>query len=180
MNNDNNGKSNECYTRLIEAEKLVNHIEKYIDKSKIIWSPFDKETSNIVIALKNKGYNVINTHIELGQDFLNYIPDFKFDIMISNPPFSKRTKFFNKLNSYNKPYIMLQPIMFFNNGSMIKELIKDSDEYRFIMPNNRMGFITIKGKEYKGESSASFYSFWLCKGLKFGNNTFIELKELEK
>ena len=53
------------------------------------------------------------THIDLGQDFLNFNPQFEFDIIISNPPFSKRTKFFNKLNSYNKPYIMLQPIMFF-------------------------------------------------------------------
>lgn len=178
MNSDNKGESNEVYTRYIEAVKLVNFMEKYNLKNKIIWCPFDKETSNIVIALKENGYNVINTHIETGQDFLTYSPDFEFDIMISNPPFSRRTKFFNKINSYNKPYIMLQPTMFFNNNSMIRELIKDSNRYRFLCPNNRMGFIVSSGKEYIERSKTlSFYCFWLCKDLFLEENTFIKLGE---
>ncbi|MEX0596005.1 MAG: hypothetical protein WD512_05840, partial [Candidatus Paceibacterota bacterium] len=140
-----------------------------------IWCPFDKNESNIVIALKKKGYMVINTHFEYGQDFLTFIPNFKFDTIISNPPFSKRTKFFNKINSYNKPYIMLQPIMFFNNNSMIRNLIKDSDRYRFLMPDNRMGFIVKSGYEYVDNTrTAAFYSFWLCKDLFLDKPTFIE------
>jgi hypothetical protein len=174
MNSDNKGESNEYYTRKIESDKLINYLNKYDLKDKIIWCPFDTGESNIVKSLKEKGYNVIYTHIDLGQDFLKYIPNFSFDIIISNPPFSKRTKFFNKINSYNKPYIMLQPIMFFNNNSMIKELIKDSNSYRFLCPNNRMGFITKNKIEY--EKTTSFYSFWLCKGLFLNENTFIELK----
>jgi len=173
MNSDNNGKSNECYTRLNEAYKLINFLNKYNLTNKVIWCPFDKNESNIVVALRNKNYKVINTHIDYGQDFLSYKPDFKFDLMISNPPFSKRTKFFNKLNSYGKPYIMLQPIMFFNNKSMIRELIKDSNQYRFLLPNNRMRFIK-NNQEF--DKTTSFYSFWLCKGLFLNQNTFIDLK----
>jgi hypothetical protein len=178
MNNDNKGESNEVYTRYIEARKLIDFLGEYDLKGKVIWCPFDKSSSNIVIALRKENYKVIHTHIDTGQDFLNYIPDFEFDIMISNPPFSKRTKFFNKINSYNKPYIMLQPIMFFNNNSMIRDLVKDSNNYRFLFPNNRMGFIVKSGKEYteKGKTTA-FYSFWLCKGLFLDKNVFIELKE---
>lgn len=181
MNSDNKGESNECYTRYIEAKKLTCFLNNYDLKDKIIWCPFDKNTSNIVIALKEEGYKVFYTHIDTGQDFLNYIPDFEFDIIISNPPFSKRTKFFNKINSYNKPYIMLQPIMFFNNNSMIRDLIRYSKEYRFLFPNNRMGFIVKSGKEYseKGKTTA-FYSFWLCKNLFLNMDVFIELKELSK
>ncbi|MDD4734183.1 MAG: hypothetical protein PHU05_04995 [Bacilli bacterium] len=174
MNSDNKGKSNEVYTIKIEADKLIKFLNKYNFKNKIIWCPFDTEKSNIVLSLKENNYKVIYTHISTGQDFLNYNPDFNFDIMISNPPFSKRTKFFNKINNYNKPYIMLQPIMFFNNNSMIKELIKNSNKYRFLMPNNRMGFIK-NGVNY--DKTTSFYSFWLCKDLFLDKNTFIELLE---
>jgi hypothetical protein len=179
MNSDNNGQANECYTRLIEAEKLINFLEEYKElKSKVIWCPFDEDSSNIVIALKKAGYIVINSHINTGTNFLTYEPDFNFDIMVSNPPFSKRTKFFNKINSYNKPYIMLQPIMYFNNNSMIRELIKDSNRYRFLCPLNRMGFIIANGKEItEKEKTTSFYCFWLCKDLFLDKNVFIELTE---
>ena len=176
MNTDNNGQSNECYTRKCESEKLVNFLNLYDLKNKTIWCPFDTENSNIVVVLKENNYNVIFTHIDLGQDFLNFNPQFEFDIIISNPPFSKRTKFFNKLNSYNKPYIMLQPIMFFNNNSMIRGLIKDSNRYRFLLPNNRMRFIIKNEYGYtEKDKTTSFYSFWLCKDLFLDKNTFIEL-----
>lgn len=181
MNSDNKGEANEVYTRLIEAEKLVDFLEEEnFNKKQIIWCPFDKETSNIVIALKSRLFNVIHTHIEEGQDFLTYEPDFKWDVIISNPPFSKRTKFFNKINSYNKPYIMLQPIMFFNNNSMIRELIKDSNKYRFLFPENRMNFIVKSGFEYVDKAkTTAFYSFWLCKNLFLNKQVFIKLKDLE-
>jgi len=181
MNNDNKGQANEVYTRYIEAKKLLNFLEGYNLKNKIIWCPFDVNTSNIVIALKEAGYIVVYTHKDTEQDFLTYTPDFDWDIMISNPPFSKRTKFFNKINSYNKPYIMLQPIMFFNNNSMIKDLIRDSNKYRFLMPNNRMGFIIQSGKEHiEKTKTTSFYCFWLCKDLFLDKPTFVELRDLEE
>jgi hypothetical protein len=176
MNSDNNGQANECYTRMCEAEKLINFINDYDFKNKIIWCPFDTEKSNIVITLKNNGYKIKYSHIDTGQDFLVYNPEFEFDIMISNPPFSKRTKFFNKINSFEKPYIMLQPIMYFNNNSMIRELIKNSDRYRFLMPENRMGFIVKFGKEYiEKDKTTSFYSFWLCRDLFLDKPVFNKL-----
>ena len=59
---------------------------------------------------------------------------------------------------------------------MIRELIKDSNRYRFLLPNNRMGFIIKNGYEYTGkDKTPSFYSFWLCKDLFLDKNTFIEL-----
>lgn len=178
FNSDNNGESNEVYTRLIEARKLVYFLKRYISADKIIWCPFDKEVSNIVIALKEVGYKVIYTHKDTGQDFLTYIPDFEWDIMISNPPFSKRTKFFNKMNSYNKPYIMLQPLMFFNNNSMIRDLVKYTNRFRFLFPLNRMGFINQAGKEY--DKTTRFYSFWLCKDIFLDKEMFIELPEIKQ
>lgn len=178
FNSDNKGESNEYYTRYVEAIKLVDFLDKYNLKDKIIWCPFDLNTSYIVIALKERGYNVIYTHIDTGQDFLSYNPNFNWDIMISNPPFSKRTKFFNRINYHNKPYIMLQPLMFFNNNSMIRELTKDSNRYRFLFPTNRMGFITKQGKEY--DKTTSFYSFWICKDIFLDKPTFIELNSKEE
>jgi hypothetical protein len=61
---------------------------------------------------------------------------------------------------------------------MIRELIKDSNRYRFLMPNNRMRFIVSNGKEsIEKDKIASFYCFWLCKDLFLDKNVFTELKD---
>ena len=71
----------------------------------------------------------------------------------------------------NKPFILLQPIMFFNNGTCIKILTKYGAKfggicpsYRmtfnrnfgFLCPNNNMGFV-VNNIEHK--STSAFYSF---------------------
>ncbi len=155
---DKNGKRDCCYTKLSEAEKLVKYIEKIIPKNSVIWCPFDTNKSNIVIALKKYGYtNVINTHIDNGYDFFN--TEIECDYIISNPPFQNRTAIFRRLYSFNKPFIMLQPIQAFNNNSYIKWLIEKNKDIGFLCPDNRMGFI-VDGVEK--DKTTAFYSFWHC------------------
>lgn len=51
-------------------ESAVNLILPYVKKFKTIWCPFDKEDSNFVKIFKENGINIINTHIDYGNDFL--------------------------------------------------------------------------------------------------------------
>lgn len=159
---DKSGSRDECATRLIEAEKMVKNIIDKIPKDSRIWCPFDTKESNIVIALKNHGFdNVVFTHINNGQDFFNtYIEN---DFIISNPPFQNRTNIFRRLYSFNKPFIMLQPIQAFNNNNFIKWLIQYNNDIGFLCPEYRMGFI-VNGVEYK--KTTAFYSFWFCYKIK--------------
>lgn len=159
---DSNGKRDLCNTRLDEAEKLVKYILDIIPKESKIWCPFDTDKSNIVIALKNSGYkNVINTHIDNGGDFFE--TEIECNYIISNPPFQNRTPIFERLYSFNKPFIMLQPIQAFNNNSYIKWLIKYNKDIGFLCPDNRMWFI-VNGIEK--DKTTAFYSFWHCYKIK--------------
>lgn len=94
------------YTPFYAVEPIV----KYIPKHYTIWLPFDMEWSAFVQVFKANGYKVINSHIELGQDFFNYYPDEPFDCIVSNPPFSIKDKVLKRLYELGKPFAVLLPL----------------------------------------------------------------------
>lgn len=147
----------EIYTKKIDADQLVKYliINNIIDSNTKIWLPFnDYQASNISKALLDGGY----TNQKLTKDDF-YSLNESCDIIISNPPFSKRTKLFTRLMELDKPFILLQPIQAFNNNSFIKMLCQHSDDFGFLCPKNRTGFI-VNGLEK--DKKTAFYSFWLC------------------
>lgn len=82
---------------------------KYVPKDKIIWCPFDEEWSAFYKRLKEEGYNVVRSSLKDGQDFFTYEPD-KWDIIVSNPPFSNKDKVLERLYSFEKPFAILLPL----------------------------------------------------------------------
>ena len=147
----------EIYTKRIDADQLVKYLKdnNIIDFNTKIWLPFnDWQASNISKALLDGGYS----NQKLTKDDF-YSLNESCDIIISNPPFSKRTKLFTRLMELDKPFILLQPIQAFNNISFVKMLCKKSNDFGFLCPKNRMGFI-VNGVEK--DKTTAFYSFWLC------------------
>ncbi len=62
----------------------------------IVWCPFDKEESNFVKQLSKWAFiDVVFSHIDNGQDFFNYEPK-EWDIIVSNPPFTNKRKYFER------------------------------------------------------------------------------------
>lgn len=178
-----NQKNDECYTKRSEADKLVNYLVKnnIVKKNKKIWLPFNDYKSEIYNSLLANGYkNLIAT----STDF--YQTNIDFDIIISNPPFSNRSKLFKKLMEINKPFILLQPIMFFNNGTCIKILTKYRAQFGGLCPKKRMdfnrniGFLCPKKNmgfvvnNYEYDHTSAFYSFWLCFKTKITGFTDLE------
>ena len=100
----------EYYTPTI----LVEPILKYLKPNSTIWCPFDTENSEFVINLKKEGHKVIYSHIWLGQNFFNYEPKEEYDYIISNPPFTKKLKVFERLYKLNKPFAMICGLPIFN------------------------------------------------------------------
>lgn len=82
---------------------------KYVPKDKIIWCPFDEEWSAFYKRLKEEGYNVVRSSLKDGQDFFTYEPD-KWDIIVSNPPFSNKDKVLERLYLFEKPFAILLPL----------------------------------------------------------------------
>lgn len=61
--------------------------------------------------MESKGYKVINSHIDDGNNFFEYELEENYDcIIISNPPFSIKDDILKRLYELNKPYAILLPI----------------------------------------------------------------------
>ena len=133
---------------------------EYLPVGKIIWCPFDKETSEFVMVLKKYGFNVIYSHIELGQDFFNYEPE-KWDIMISNPPFTNKRGIFKRALSFNKPFALLMTNVWLNDSAP-KQLFKEKD-LQLMMFDKRIDYN--KNSQKKISKQISFSSSYYCYNL---------------
>lgn len=112
LNKSMKSKNDERYTPPLLIEPLLNFLPKENKSDITIWCPFDLDDSDYVLIFKAAGYNVINTHIDKGEDFFNIeLSDLpKIDYIISNPPFSRKLEVFEKLYSMDIPFAMLMNI----------------------------------------------------------------------
>lgn len=123
LNSERTAKGDEVYTPFYAVEPLL----KYLDKNKIIWLPFDEEWSAFNQLLTEKGYKVVRSSIQEGQDFFEYEPT-DYDLIISNPPFSKKDAVLKRLYELDKPFAILLPLnslqgkkryQYFKNGIQV-------------------------------------------------------------
>lgn len=96
---------NELYTPFYAVDPII----KYLPKGKIIWCPFDEKWSAFYVHLKELGYRVIRSSLSDGQDFFKYEPE-RWDLIVSNPPFSIKDKVLERLYSFQKPFAVLLPL----------------------------------------------------------------------
>ena len=140
-------KRDEYYTPKILVEPLL----EYISTDKVIWCPFDEANSEYVLTFKEHGYKVIHSHINEGKDFLTYYPDEHFDIIISNPPFTRKLDVLKRCYELNKPFALLLglPIL---NYQIIGE---------FFVHNPLQLLIVDKKVSFDG-NTCSFNSSYFC------------------
>lgn len=82
---------------------------EFIPVNAKIWCPFDTQESNFYKVLKMGGYEVICSHIFEGKDFFKYEPP-EWDILISNPPYSKKDEVLKRAFAFEKPFALLLPV----------------------------------------------------------------------
>ena len=124
-------------------------IKHLIPKDKIIWECFfgDGESGKYLSKL---GFNVESYDI----DFFNET-NFKYDILISNMPYSIKAKVFQKLAEINKPFMMLVPV-----ATMTKQYLKKyfKNQIQIIIPERRIQFI----KNGKQTDRCYFDTIFIC------------------
>lgn len=98
--------SDEIYTPFYAVEPIL----EFIPKDKVIWCPFDEEWSAFYRMFTENGYKVIRSSLAEGQDFFTYEPEEHWDIIISNPPFSKKDEILKRAYELNKPFALLLPV----------------------------------------------------------------------
>lgn len=159
---DKINKSDEFYT----LEYAINPIIKYIHPSLSVWCPFDTVESNYVKLLKANGNNVINGHISEGKDFFDYEP-YKYDIIVSNPPYSLRTPILERLFSIGKPFALLINESGLFDTKKRFEMLKNNP-FEIMVFDKRINYI----KDGVVKKGATFKSIYLCSNVLKDKYTF--------
>jgi hypothetical protein len=145
-------------------------INKYIPKDKTIWEPFYGDGMSKKHLLKLGCKKVIHKN----KDFFTYTP--KYDIIISNPPFSISKKVVNRLRELDKPFIIIMPAPKINT-SYFRENFKDTGKLQIIIPRKRIQFIKlVNGKVVDmKKNNCSFDCFYYCYKMNLKNDiTWLE------
>lgn len=152
--------SDEVYTPAYAVQPLLKYITFYFDDNCTIWCPFDTQDSEYVKIFKEKGYNVIATHIddEENHNFFEYEPSQYYDLIVSNPPFSLKDDIIKRLYELNKPYALLLPIPSLQ-GQKRFPYMKDCQALIF---DKRINYYTDIAKK-QIQKGVSFGSFYLCR-----------------
>ena len=143
-----NVKNDEFYT----PKEAIYPLLKYLDKNKIYWECTDFGDSNIRKVLVKNGFKVIATKKE-EIDFLKDDPLFKFDVIITNPPYSIKDKFIRRCYELNKPFMLLLPITALE-GKERNKLYKEKG-IELIVLNKRINFM-------KDKKNVWFNTSWFC------------------
>ena len=169
--------SDESYTYPSLIVPLIPFIEKFrkaknikTEKDLTIWCPFDlKEDktyngirmfrSNYVDIFEKEGYKVIASHIATGEDFFEYEPTEKWDVIISNPPFKNKRRFFERALSFNKPFALISTASWLNDSG-VYSVFKDK-KLQLLMPDRRANFFNENGRIGTG-GQISFKAIYYC------------------
>jgi hypothetical protein len=127
----------EYYTPKYIVEILLPFIKN--KGYKTIWCPADKEWSEYVKVFKDNNFNVIYSHIDNGEDFLQYEPKEEYDIIITNPPFSIKNEVFERCINLKKPFALLMSATSIQSASFVRILSKIED-FNFIMFDKRISY----------------------------------------
>lgn len=161
------GPQDEVYT----PECAIIPLIKYLPKNAIIWECTDYGSSNITKILKDNGFKVISTH-KNNFDFLTDDPEFDFDIIITNPPYSLKDEFLKKCYEYKKPFALLLPLT-------ALEGIKRNALYKkyglnLIVFDKRINFLNQKKNNW---FNTSWFTYKIDLGYENGLLRFEELKQ---
>ena len=130
---------------------LVEPIIPYLKHGSTIWCPFDTDTSEFVLVLKDRGFKV--SHLWEGKDFFTYTPD-SFDYIVSNPPFTKKLEVLTRLYQLNKPFAIILGLPILNYQEVGE----------FFLDKPLQLLIVDKKVSYDGNTS-SFNTSYFCNGI---------------
>ena len=135
---------------------LVEPILEYVPADSTVWCPFDTEDSEFVRLLKQKGCQVISSHIWDGKDFFEYEPTESYDYIISNPPFTLKKRVLERLYELEKPFAMILglPILNYQEiGNFFYERQQEGRDLQLLIVDKKVSF---------DGNTASFNNSYFC------------------
>jgi hypothetical protein len=119
-------------------------IKDYIPK-KVIWEAFygDGKSGE---HLRSMGFEVIHENID-------FFKENRGEVIVSNPPFSKKMDILKRLKALDKPFILLLPASTLGTKRLQQLFGKD---IQVIIPKGRINYVK-NGKQTDGVWFASFF-----------------------
>ena len=143
-------------------QNVVDIIVPYVLRGgyKSVWCPFDKPDSKFVTTFHGIGIKCSYGHIETGQDFFEYESP-QGEILVSNPPFSKRDAIFQRLYEWDIPFALVMNFNGLFDSKKRASLFREND-VELLIPRGRMKF---EHKERGRLNSPNFQSVYVCNHL---------------
>lgn len=169
-----NSGNDEFYT----PSYAIDPILKYLKPNSKVWCPFDTSESLFVKMFTEKGHDVINTHLDNGEDFFEIcdsdVSDW-CDYIISNPPYSLKGEVLQKLFEIEKPFAMLVGIVGLFESQKRFEMFRDNN-FEVMYMNRRIAYFK-DFSEQKPSLNPPFSSVYLCKSMLPKQIIFEEIKK---
>lgn len=154
---DKTGTIDRCQSPMYALDPILPHLRS----DQVIWEPC-AGSGNLVRALQNNGHQVRQSDILTGQDFFIYEPG-RFDVLVTNPPYSLKYKFLSRCYDLGKPFALLVPVEVF--GARAAQILFERFGFEVIFLRPRVNF-TMPQKGNAG--SAQFPTCWITWGLGIG------------
>ena len=139
------------YDHFMTPKIAWESIIQYIPKDKQIWEAFYGDGSS-GRYLTELGLNVIHEDLDFFNENLG-------DIIITNPPFSKKKKILYRLKELDKPFIIICPISMINTNYFRETF---GNKIQIIIPRKRIQYIKLEDGETKCDGKCNFESAYYC------------------
>jgi hypothetical protein len=147
-------KYDEIYTPAIALDYVISDL----DNKLIYWEACYGE-GHLAKTLESRGFNVLG---EPGRDALSWQPT-KWDVLITNPPFSQNKQFISRAIDLGKPFALL--VRLEHLGGVNAAKILSQIDFQLIIPDKRINYITPKVSAGIKTGGSPFHSIWLTYGL---------------
>lgn len=171
-NYSNQPERDRCQTPPYALKPIYVYLELQ-GRVKTIWEPCAGE-GYLANDMRTHGYQVIDTDILTGFDFLSDNMRQAYDAIVTNPPFSLKYKFLARCYELGYPFALLMPSDMIGAATAIKlferygvQIVQVYPRVNYKMPN--------KGWDGQG---AQFPSAWFTWGLGLGHQ--LSFWKLEK
>jgi hypothetical protein len=149
-------------------EYAVEPLAKYIPRSTILWEPTDTTGKSRITTFFRKRGNIVMSTGKSKLDFLKDEPDFYFDCIITNPPYSLKDEFIQRCIALETSWALLLPITALEGvgrGRLFRSIASD---FGILVFDKRI--------EYVGKS-IWFNTSWFCYGILPQQLVFTELRK---